>query len=173
MSIEAPKKGFTLIELMLYVAIVSVLLSTVVGLYMALAQSRTKMQAVSEVEMQGYHAMAQVTAAIRGGQSISSPTPGNASGSLTLVTGATSTNPTIIDVMSSTLRIKEGTSNPIALTNSRVQVSNLVFENFTNPGTEGSIFVYFTLSNVNLTGRYDSTYSAIFYGAATIRRISQ
>ena len=164
--------GFTLIELLLYIAIVSVLLSMVVGLYAALAQSRTKMQAVSEVEMQGYHAMAQITAVIRKAQSISSPTPGNEAGSLTLVTGTT-TNPTIIDIASSTLRIKEGASNPVALTNSRVRVSNLVFENFTNTGTQGSIFVYFTLSNSSTTGRYDSTYSAIYYGAATIRRISQ
>lgn len=67
-----------------------------------------------------------------------------------------------------TVQIKEGAGTITALTNNKVQVSNLSFKNLSRSGTPGSIQVSFTLSRVNLANRNEYEYQKAFIGSAEV-----
>ncbi|MDO8517732.1 MAG: prepilin-type N-terminal cleavage/methylation domain-containing protein [bacterium] len=165
-------RGFTFIEVLISIGIIAVLLVTVVSLYFALAHARMKQQVIAEVEEQGQTAMTLLLNTVRNAHSVTSPTPGTSANSLTLVTYATSTTPTVFSVSASTLFIVEDNGLAIALTSPHVVLSNLTFQNLSNTNTLGSLRVQFTLSYASST-RQDSNYSTVFYGAATVRRVTR
>ncbi len=165
------KKGFTFIELLVYIAIITVLLTMIISLYFALARSRQKQQSTMEVEQQGYAAMSILTQTIRNAQTVSTPSPTASSSSLALVTYTASTSPTVFRLTASSLEITEGSSTPVWLTSPQVVVSNLLFLNLAASTTEGSVRIQFTISHATTSDRYDTNYSTTFYGTATVRNI--
>ncbi len=169
MSHYLTRRGFTFIELLLYVAIVALLLVMVINLFFGLGHARMKQQTVAEVEQQGYAAVAQMTQAIRNAKTVSSPTASTASSSLTLSTYTATTSPTTFDLASSSLRVTEGTSTSVYLTSPQVVVTNLSFTNLTASTTEGSVRIQFTISHATSSSRYDSNYSTTFYATASVR----
>jgi hypothetical protein len=66
------------------------------------------------------------------------------------------------------VQIKEGTGAAIALTNNKVQMSNLSFKNLSRSGTPGSIQVSFTLSRLNPANRNEYEYQKAFTGSAEV-----
>lgn len=160
--------GFTFIELLMYIAVVGILLTMVISLFFALARARTKAQSVVEVEQQGYTAMTLMTQTIRNAQGIIAPSPGATSSTTALSTYTASTSPTLFSLASSTLYSTEGSSSPIALTNTQVAVSNLSFQNLAASSTHGSIKIQFTLSHAS-SSRSETNYSATFFGSASVR----
>ena len=79
-----------------------------------------------------------ITQTARNAEAITSPAIGASASSLTLdvITGAS--DPTIIDLASGAIRIKEGVGSPISLTNARVTASALNFQNLSRTGTPGT-----------------------------------
>ena len=114
-----------------------------------------------------------MTQDVRNAQAIISPATSTSGTSLTILTYASTTSPTVFDVSSSTLRISEGAGSPVALTNTQVSISNLQFQNLSLSGTSGSVKIQFTISSASTTGQFDTTYSKTFYGSATVRRLQQ
>ncbi len=167
------KRGATLVELLLYIAIITMLLAMVVSLYFAIAHARMKQQTISEVEVQGLLVINSMTQAIRNALSVTLPATSTTASSLSLVTYTSSTTPTLFATASSTLSITEGSSTSTALTSSQVVISNLTFQNLSASGTLGSIKIQFTMAHATTSGSYDSSYSATFYGAASVHRIKQ
>ena len=163
-------KGFTLIELLLYVAISAVILLATSMFLSVLLQSRVKNQTVAEVEQQGLQVMQQITQAVRNADTIIAPSPGIHGILLSVNTIAPGNNPTVFDLASGVVRIKEGGAAVVPLTNSRVTVSGLIFSNLTRSGTPGTIRVRFTITRVNATGRNEYSFSKTFIGAATLRQ---
>jgi type II secretory pathway pseudopilin PulG len=137
-------KGFTLIELLLYVAIIGAVVFSIAGFLSLLMQSRVKNQTIAEVEQQGVQVMQIITQAGRNAGDI------NFTAAFDLSSGA----------------IRE---NSIALTNSRVIASNLIFSNLSRAGTPGTVRIQFTITHVNPSGRNEYDYSKTFYASATIR----
>ena len=147
--------GFTLIELLLYVGLISSIILAVSMFLFVMLQARVKNQTMAEVEQQGL-------------QAINSPTTGASAVSLSLAVVAPN-NPTAIDVSSGVLQITEGPNPAVALTNNRVIVSGLTFQNFSRPSTPGTIRISFTLTHVNSNNRSEYNFSKIFYGSGTLR----
>lgn len=162
--------GFTLVELLLYISISTTVL--IAGsLFMAsMFSARVKSQAVNEVEQQGVAAMHVITEAIRNAENITAPAIGVTSGSLTIDVITTSNDPTLFDQSLGTLRIKEGSGANIPLTNSRVTMSDLSFQNVSRSGTPGSVQVRFTLMHANPSNRQEYQVNKTFYGSATLRQ---
>lgn len=170
MSRISHQKGFTLVELMLYVAISASLLLAI-SLYVTFVlQSRIKNQTVAEVEQQGIHVMDMMTQAVRNGESITAPAQGNSGGSLVMDVISSSNDPTVFDVSSGVLQIKEGISSTIPLTNSRVSVSGLSVYNISHPSTPGAVRIQFTVSHINPSGRPEYDYAKTFYATAALRQ---
>lgn len=169
MKEHSSSRGFTLIELLLYIGIAGIIVFVSSLFFITLLEARAKSQVIAEVEQSGGQALYEITRAIRGAQSITTPTPGNSAASISLVMPAAQKNPTIFDLNAGVLRIKEGAGSPVLLTSSRVTVSNSIFRNLTPPATPGTIHVEFTLSAINPSGRNEYAYSQTFIGSATLR----
>ena len=170
MTISQSQKGFTLVELVLYVSICSILLLTISSFLSFLLGARVRSQAITEVNQQGFQIMSLITQTIRNGRSIQAPGIGTSSSTLSITTGNTVLNPTIFDVSSTTLRVKEGSKTPVSLSNSRVKVSALIFQNVSSgSSTEKIIRISFTIDSVNQGGRSEYSFTKSFSGSATLR----
>jgi len=161
--------GYTLIELLLYVSIAGMLLVALSTFFGLSIEARVKTQTITEVEQQGSLAIDYIQQTLRNATSITSPAAGVAASSLTVVVPTVSLSPTIFNLSGTTLQVKEGTATAVALTNSKVSVSNLAFTNVTRSGTHGALRISFTLDRVNSTGRNEYSYSKTFTTTVSIR----
>jgi len=166
---ENTHRGFTLIELILYLAISALLLLGVSTFLVIILGSRTKGQVVTEVEQQGWEVSQVITQTIRNSLSVNYPVIGYSSSSLSLAVATTSSNPIIFDLKGGSLRITEGAGGPITLTNDRVGVTSLVFENLARSGTKDLIRFKLTISYLNPANKAEFNYSKNFYGSAQRR----
>lgn len=161
--------GFTLIELLLYVGIASTLLLVSTLFLATLLESRIKNQTIAEVEQQGLQVMQIITDSIRNAESITSPVAGASAATLTLDVVNSSNDPTLFDLSSGTLRMTEGAGSAVDLTNSRVTVSSLSFENLSRTDTPGILRVQFTLTYNNSSTRQEYSFTKTFYASASLR----
>lgn len=163
-------KGFTLVEMILYVSLCSIMLLVISTMLSYLLSSRVKSQAITEVNQQGFQIMYSITQTIRNGRSIQVPSLGTSSSTLSLTVANTLLNPTVFSVSSSTFFIQEGGKAPIALTNSRVKASSLVFQNISSSSSSEKVLrVSFVLDAVNPEGRGEYSFTKTFSGSATLR----
>lgn len=170
MKKNSSRSGFTLIELLLYVGIASSILLISTLFLQTLLESRVKNQTIAEVEQQGLQVMQIITQTIRNAENITSPAIGASAASLVLDVAPAGDDPTVFDVSAGTIRITEGVGLPISLTNSRVMVSSLVFQNLSRANTPGVLRVSFTLNHVNLGGRREYEFSKTFYAGGSLRQ---
>jgi len=162
-------RGFTLVELLLYLAIASIMLFTTTLFLQTLLESRVKNQTITEVQAQGLQVMQIMTQTIRNAEAITSPVAGASALSLTLDVVQAGDDPTVFDLSSGTVQIKEGAAAVVPLTNSRVTVSDLNFQNLSRSGTPGTIRISFTLTHINPSGRNEYNFSKTFYASASLR----
>lgn len=162
-------KGYTLIELLLYVVILGSLLTAISLYFSTSAESRIKNQSIAEVTQQGAIIMERITYTIRNADSITSPTAGNSAASLTLAMATAGINPTVFDVSSQVIRVSEGGGSAVGLSNSQVQISGLTFTNLTRSGTPGVVRISFTVSRVNNSNRNEYNYQKTFTASASLR----
>lgn len=161
--------GYTMIELLLYVAIIGVVLAALTSFFAMSTESRVKSQTVNEVNSQGVFAIDNMTQAIRGATSVTSPTIGTTGTSLTLVTPTPALNPTIYSVVGGVLQVKEGSAAAIVLTNSDVQVTSMSVIDVTRSGTTSILQINLTLNRVNPSGRSEYTYQRTFTTSSGLR----
>lgn len=162
-------RGFTFIELLLYVATVSTMIFVVSYLWYLLMAARVKNQTVAEVERQGAQAILVISQVVRSAQSINSPFNGASAGTLSLSMADASKNPTIVDLSGGAIRITEGSGSATALTSSRLTVTGLTFINLSATGTPGIIRTQATVTQVNPSGVNEYDYTQTFYGSTSIR----
>lgn len=163
-------EGYTLIELLLYIAVVGLLLGGLMTFFVMAGSVRVKSQSVMEVDQQGLFVIDTVTQAIRSADSVSAPVNGTSGTSLTLASTTPALNPTTVSLSGTAIHLKEGTAAALPLTNSRVAVTNFSIKNLGRSGTPGSIQISFTLSTVNNSGRSEYGYSKNFIATASVRR---
>jgi type II secretory pathway pseudopilin PulG len=168
-DIFTKKKGFTLLEVLLYVAILSTILVTITSFLFAMLQFNVRGNVTTEVEQQGVQVMQLITQSVRSSEGINSPLLGTTSNTLSLVTDDTGLNPTIYELNNTSLQLTEGINLSEILTNDKVEVTDLTFRNIGRPDTDGIVRVEFTLTHVNPENRNEYNYSKTFYGSAAIR----
>lgn len=166
--ISKNQRGFTLFELLIYIALASILIGGISTLLFITLNARVKNQTIAEVEQQGSLAMRMITQSIRNADAILSPIAGSAGTLILDVVGAVD-DPTVYELSDTTLEITQGEGSAVALTNDRVSVSDLTFTLATQGSGSGTIRVQFTVSHVNTSGRQEYAYSQTFYGTANIR----
>ncbi len=163
------QKGITLVELLLYIALVSAMLLVISTFLAMLLQSRIKNETIAEVEQQGVQVMQIITQTARNAEDITSPTVGNSGSSLTLDVVDAGDDPTIFDLSGGAVRITEGVGSAVDLTNSHITVSGLNFYNLSRSETPGTVRIQFTITHVNPEGRNEYDYNKTFYGNASLR----
>jgi prepilin-type N-terminal cleavage/methylation domain-containing protein len=163
------QKGYTLIELLLYVSIVGVLLTSVVMFYGTALDSRVKNQSIVEVNQQGGAAMEYMAQTIRNASSITLPAAAGTGAQLTLAMPDAGSNPTIFNLSGTTLQVTEGASAAVALTNDKVQITSLSFKNLSRASTPGVVQVTMTVARTNLANRNEYDYQKTFVTSTALR----
>ncbi len=165
------QKGFTLVEMVLYVAICSLFLVSSSYFLSFLMESKVRSQVMNEVNQQGVQITTLLTRTIRGARSIDVPLVGTASTTLSLTVVDGTRSPTVFTSSSSVFTIREGGKSSVALTNHRIVVTDLLFQNVSASSSLEKIvrfsFVlrYATTSSSNATYEYSKTFS----GSAIVR----
>ena len=161
-------KGFTLVELLLYVSISAIMILVLSSFINLFLQARVKNQVIAEVDQQGLQAAHLITQTIRNAIDVNTPAQGILSNSASLETVDGADDPTIFTLSDDTIYITEGTADSIALTNDRIIASDLSFYNLSRDNTRGIIRVQFTLTHVEPINRHEYQYSQTFYASANI-----
>lgn len=89
--------GYTLVELLLYIALSGMLLTSLVYFFGTISEARIKNQTINEVNEQGAALMDQITQTVRNATGITAPAAGAGGSSLTLTVPTGSLSPTIFD----------------------------------------------------------------------------
>lgn len=169
-SADSSQRGYTLIELLLYITILGSLLGAVAGFYAVTQSTQAKAQVISEVDQQGAMVIEAITHTIRNANGINTPAAGVTSAVASLSMPSAPSNPTIYDVSGTSLRIKQGTATTVLLTSPSVRVTNLAFRNLTRGSTDGALQVSFTLSSTNLSNRSEYSYQKSFTTTVALRQ---
>ena len=147
--------GFTLIETLIYLAIVAVAVGSFVVFSISVSGSRNKTFVIQEVQANARTAIQIMSQKIRAAEGINTAasTFGVDPGVLSLAVSDISKDPTVfeLDQDDGILRITEGTASPVVLVSDEVKITNLVFTNLTSGG-KGNIRIELTVEYNNDAG---------------------
>lgn len=128
------ERGATLLEFLIYIAIVGVVVSSALLFAIEFVASASKASAMSEVSRNARFASARIAAEIRGatavnaGASVFDIHPGT----LSLATASGPTNPTVFTVTDGVLTVQQGVGAVLPLTSSKVEITDFTVENLSN-----------------------------------------
>jgi prepilin-type N-terminal cleavage/methylation domain-containing protein len=154
-------QGFTLIEVLLYVAIVSIIFGGILAFMEIVFNVRTKQQAVAKVESSGNLIISTLTQNIRNAKSITLPAASSTSQSLNLVMKDGGISPVVVALSEGAIRISERGMSTTTLASQNVTALNLIFTNLSRSNTPGSLRFEFWLRHSN--------YERYFIGGASLR----
>jgi Tfp pilus assembly protein PilW len=158
-----------LIELLIYVSLLGALLLGASAFFAVVSDSRIKNQTIAEVDQQGTAVMENIAQTIRGATGIVAPSAGSSAASLTINVPTPSLSPTLYNLSSGNIYVKEATATPVALSGGKIQVTNLTFTNLSRPGTHGVIRVSMTLSRINPSGKNEYDFQKTFTSSVALR----
>lgn len=150
--------GFTLIEFLLYIAIIAVILVLITGFLWDIILGSLKENSWEEVRQNANFSLTKINQEIKRAVGINSPVPGSSSNVLSLAVTSSLSDPTIIDAVDGKLRITKGSSIPEELTSDLVRVVVLQFTNLSYPQTPGTVRIEMTIEHINPDNRNE--YSA-------------
>lgn len=162
------QKGFTLVEIIIYVAIFVLMFGSISLFSNMITDSRSRNQLILEVNDQGERISRLILQTIRNSRSISTPLPQTASSSLTLNTGDVSTDPTVFYISSGILYMQEGISPSVAISNDKIKINNIEFSNLSRSSTPGIIRYSMNITNSGTSQKAALIYSNNIYGSASI-----
>jgi len=162
-SVKKNLRGETLIELLAYIGIATIVLGAIMSSQSLILRARQRFAAASQVEEQAMIIMSTIGHTIRNSGALSTPTNGLTAPSLHVTTDVPATTPTVISLSGTTLQMTEGTGAAIALTPPTVKTASLSFQNISDPSTPGIVQVKFTLTtSYSQGGTYSHSYQASY-----------
>ncbi len=162
-------KGFSLIEILIYLAIIALIVVVLANFAINFFSAKTKAETMREVEQNMRFAQEKMTRTIRNAAGINSPIFGSSASSLSLSMADGAKDPTIFQVSGGQLTIKEGVSSAVAITSSKVNVSSLTFTNVSYAGTKGTVRIEITIDYNNPASQPDYQYQLSESTSATVR----
>ncbi|MBI2473227.1 prepilin-type N-terminal cleavage/methylation domain-containing protein [Candidatus Uhrbacteria bacterium] len=169
MSIFEHNKGFTLVELVVYIGLASIVFLAVIGQQMTFLQMRVKHQTIAQVEQEGQFVMQLITQTLRNAQAINSPPAGSSASILSIDVFDAVDDPTVFDVSGGQIRLTQGSAAAVEITSGLLSVASFTIENVSRLDTPGSVRIQFTLSRINAGGVIPYAYEKTFYGTASLR----
>jgi len=168
------KNGFTLVETLIYLSIVSAILVGFVSFSISISDVRAKNYASSEVQANLRVALDIVTQKIRSanGVNLGASTFDVDPGVLSLSMADSAKNPTIIklDQDNGTLQVQEGSSPPVSIISSEVKMTNLIFTNLTQAGRNAIFKINMTIDYNDIGGDVNYVYSQSIQTAVGLRQ---
>jgi len=150
------KKGLTLIEIIIYVAILGLIATAFITMSINLLTIKSKSISQQEIDSNLQFISQKISYEIRNAKSVASTT----ASSLTLVSQNPSRNPTVFDLSGGNIRIgfSSGTncpiSNPCILNSNKINISNFIITNLSSGDTKTQNIRYSISGNyINQSGR--------------------
>lgn len=144
------RSGLTLIEVVIYVALLSIFLSFSIGTMYGLLESQSQNRRRIETQEEANFLMAKIEWALSDASAINFPAAGASSSVLSVDKYGFSANPVVFDVSSGTMRLARGGGAPAALSDGNVVVSQASFtHNAALNGAPESVAISFTVSEAN------------------------
>lgn len=139
------RHGTTLIELIIFLAVLSLVIATALPLLFSTTENRLLQQTISIVEQNGTQIMQNATLAIRNAERIVSPATSETGSLLVLQMGSGSINPTIIANSGGVvIIIKRSTREDVST--EQVAVQDFTFRNTSASDTRQSVEISFRVS---------------------------
>jgi len=137
------ERGSTVLEFLIYIALISVVLTTATLFASEMLRSQAKSAALSEVVRNARFAMSRIEIETREASdlNIGASTFGANPSTLSLAT-AGGTDPTIFTVTGGALTIKQGAGAAIPLTNTKVTVTEFTIDNISTSGKTRAIRIH-------------------------------
>lgn len=167
-------KAFTILELLLYLALASVITLTASTLLADVIQIREKNRAAFEVESQGELLMQILTQEVRNATRVTAPAPQTASTTvIQIATSDAATNPTVFEIAGTGIGIKEGTAPAaIPLLSAKTGIKDINFRNLAIDADHADeIKITFTLYFITQEQRAGYNYEKTFFGSTSTRSV--
>ena len=156
------KKAFSLVEVMLYTAILSVFLLSMTSFINSVIQAKAKNRIILDVERQGEYISSIIYEKIKNSQSINYPIS-SSNNSLSLNTNDSNLNPTVISIVDDKISIKEGTAPVVYLNSDNIIAENLVFTENSFSASPENISATFTLRTDSMSNRAEFNYDQDYF----------
>jgi prepilin-type N-terminal cleavage/methylation domain-containing protein len=152
------RAGFTLIELIVFVAIFSVAMGAFMNIFTSVSGIAVRQSSVAEVQSQSQFILQTIQHYIERSSMVST-TVDEATPTLVLRMSSSTEDPIVINMNGTAIQLKIGAAAAQNITSSRIEVSGLSFARRSNPGGKDSVSVSFVLSYAtsNLSQRYSQS----------------
>jgi len=162
------QKGFTLIEVLIYMAIVGVVISNFISFSISATNTRNKTYVIQEVQANARIAKELVGRKIKEAVDVVSPAQGAQAAILELDMPGTSDN-TVFSLSNGVLYQQIGAQAPLAVTNQETLISTILFSNNSVSSDLDSVAYSFTMDFRNVGSNFFD-YSETLNGAANVRQ---
>jgi len=139
-ALRANQRGFTLIELVIYMGLMSIVVGLFAAILVTIVRIQTQQTSSRQVASELNFIMNTITRDVRNSQALSVT-----SSTLTITTNEASTTPTIITLADGAVAKKEGTNATSTLSTNRVVADALAFTELSS-GTAKAVQIVLTLS---------------------------
>jgi Tfp pilus assembly protein PilW len=145
------RAGFSLLEMVLFLAILSIMLTTVIAVFISTQETRVRQQGLAEIEQRGTQILETLTKTVRRAETVLAPSQGSTGSTIALQMSANGEFPTIFSETSSGNILLVQKTAIASLLNSQVNVRNLQFKNLDNTTVVISFDLISALSLIQLT----------------------
>lgn len=160
------QKGFTLIEIILYIAIVTIMLSALVPFAWDIIGGASKSNTEQEVFSQGRFISERIKYEIRNSAGINSVS----ATSISLVNSVPASDPTVIDLSNGNIRIRQGVGTAVNLNSPDITASALTFTNNTSADNKSkNISFQFSLNASYGSARQEFMETTTIRGSGEVR----
>lgn len=163
-------RGFTLIETIIYIAIIGGVLVALTSFVLTISGSRNKSYSEQEINANARLALNIVSQKIKSasGINVGASTFNAHPGVLSLSMTSSTLNPTVIALNGNRLIITQGIGASQFITSPRVAITNLVFTNLTGDSNHGNIGIDIGFSFASSTGS-DYVFTSSLQTAVSVR----
>jgi len=163
-------KGFTLVELMIYITMVAGILIVATSFAWNVINNRTKSFAIQEVEENGRFIMDKITRTAQGAQSITLPLAGATGSAMDLIIESAPVTTADFILNSEHLQMSDNGGPYLNLNSNNVRVTSLEFKNLSSTdGRTKNIKIILSLEHVNPENRQEWKYSNSFETTIELR----
>ncbi len=160
--------GFTLVETIIYIAIIGAVTTSFVSFGISITNSRNKNFATQEVQANSRVVLGFITKQIRRADGIIGPTTGDSSSTLRLDMPGDDPN-LFFYIEDGVLKMMQGSGTTTAITSSQVRVDNIEFHNYSVPGKRGNMGIFFTINYAQAEQDKEVDYAQTLRTAVSIR----
>ncbi len=137
------QKGLTLIEVLLYIAIIGIIIQGFITFILSITSTNSKTYVIQEVQANTRMALDVISQKIRAADDVITPSEGNSTSTLVLDMPNSDLDLTF-SIINGVLDITEETASSTPITSNKVNISNLTFTNLATAGEKDNIKIEIT-----------------------------